>query len=173
MGLWIAKRLEFKDLIPYIIAQVVGAIAGAGVLYLIASGKPDFEMGGFAANGFGEHSPGGYNITSALITEIVMTFIFLVIILCATDKGVPIGFAGIRIGLALALIHLVSIPVTNTSVNPARSTSQAIFAGGWAMEQLWLFWVAHIAGAVLAALVYNFIFKVKDEAVVAARVDPA
>ena len=157
IGLWMGGRFDAKDLIPYIIAQVLGGIAGAGILYLIVSGKPGFELGGFAANGFGEHSPGGYNMTSALITEIVMTFMFLIIILGATHSKAPKGMAGLAIGLGLTLIHLISIPVTNTSVNPARSTSQAIFAGGWAVDQLWLFWVAPIVGAILAGLVYKFI----------------
>ena len=157
IGLWMGGRFDAKDLIPYIIAQVLGGIAGAGILYLIVSGKPGFELGSFAANGFGEHSPGGYNMTSALITEIVMTFMFLIIILGATHSKAPKGMAGLAIGLGLTLIHLISIPVTNTSVNPARSTSQAIFAGGWAVDQLWLFWVAPIVGAILAGLVYKFI----------------
>jgi len=134
IGLFIGGRFDKKDLFPYIIAQVIGALAGAGILYLIATGKPGFELGGFAANGYGEHSPGGYSMLSALVTEVVMTFIFLIIILGATDKKAPGNFAGLAIGLGLTLIHLISIPVTNTSVNPARSTSQAIFAGGWAIK---------------------------------------
>jgi aquaporin Z len=157
IGLWIGGRFDKKEVLPYIGAQVLGAIAGAGILYLIASGKPGFEAGGFAANGYGEHSPGGYNLMAALATEVIMTFMFLFIILGSTYPKAPAGLAGIAIGLGLTLIHLVSIPVTNTSVNPARSTSQAIFAGGWALEQLWLFWVAPIAGAILAGLVYNYI----------------
>ncbi|NLT52159.1 MAG: aquaporin Z [Ignavibacteria bacterium] len=157
VGLWVGGRFSTKELIPYIIAQVLGGIAGAGILFLIASGKPGFEIGGFAANGFGEHSPGGYNLSSALITEVVMTFMFLIIILGATHKKAPQGFAGLAIGLGLTLIHLISIPVTNTSVNPARSTSQAIFVGGWAIEQLWLFWIAPIVGAALAGIVYKLI----------------
>ena len=156
VGLWVGGRFEAKDLVPYIISQVLGGIAGAGVLYLIATGKADFEVGGFAANGFGEHSPGGYSMQSALITEVVMTFFFLIIILGATHVKAPKGFAGIAIGLGLTLIHLISIPVTNTSVNPARSTSQALFAdGSWAIGQLWLFWLAPIFGAVLAGIVYK------------------
>ncbi|MBG6129981.1 aquaporin Z [Aquimarina sp. EL_43] len=157
IGLWIGGRFDKKELLPYIVAQVLGGIAGAGILYLIATGKSGFEIGGFAANGYEEHSPGGYSMLAALVTEIVMTFMFLIIILGATHSKAPKGFAGLAIGLGLTLIHLISIPVTNTSVNPARSTSQALFAGGWAIEQLWLFWVAPIIGAILAGLVYKFI----------------
>jgi aquaporin Z len=155
-GLWVGGRFDKKDLLPYIGAQVLGGIAGAGILYLIATGQKGYELGGFAANGFGEHSPGGYGMYAALLTEVVMTFMFLIVILGATHSKAPKGFAGLAIGLALTLIHLISIPVTNTSVNPARSTSQAIFVGGWAMDQLWLFWVAPIVGAILAGLVYKF-----------------
>ncbi len=158
VGLWMGGRFESKELLPYIISQVLGGIAGAGVLYIIASGKPGFELGGFAANGYGAHSPGGYGLTSALVTEVVMTMMFLMIILGATDKRAPAGFAGIAIGLGLTLIHLISIPVTNTSVNPARSTSQALFVGDWAIGQLWLFWVAPIVGAILAGLIYKMFF---------------
>ncbi len=157
IGLWIGGRFDKKDLLPYIIAQVLGGIAGAGVLYLIASGKAGFELGGFAANGYGEHSPDGYNMLSAFVTEVVMTFMFLIIILGATHSKAPKGFGGLAIGLGLTLIHLISIPVTNTSVNPARSTSQALFVGDWALGQLWLFWLAPIIGAILAGLVYKFI----------------
>jgi aquaporin Z len=157
VGLWIGGRFPVKELVPYIVVQVVGAITAAGVLYLIASGKAGFELGGFAANGYGEHSPGGYSLGSALITEIVMTFMFLIIILGATYKLAPSGFAGIPIGLGLTLIHLISIPVTNTSVNPARSTGQALFVGDWALSQLWLFWVAPIIGAVIAGVVYRWL----------------
>lgn len=157
IGLYVGGRFNKKELLPYIIAQVLGGIAGAGILYLIVSGKPGFEIGGFAANGYGAHSPDGYNLGAALITEVVMTFMFLMVILGATHSKAPKGFAGLTIGLALTLIHLISIPVTNTSVNPARSTSQAIFVGDWAIDQLWLFWIAPIVGAVLAALVYKFI----------------
>ena len=157
IGLWMGGRFDKKELLPYITAQVLGGIVGAGVLYLIASGKAGFEIGGFAANGYGEHSPGGYNMLSALVTEIVMTFMFLMIILGATHSKAPKGFAGLAIGLGLTLIHLISIPVTNTSVNPARSISQAIFVGDWALDQLWLFLVAPIIGAILAGLVYKFI----------------
>ncbi len=157
VGLWMGGRFDAKDLLPYIVSQVLGAVAGAAILYLIASGKAGFEVGGFAANGFGEHSPGGYSMTAALVTEIVMTFMFLIIILGATHSKAPAGMAGLAIGLGLVLIHLISIPVTNTSVNPARSTSQAIFAGGWALGQLWLFWVAPIIGGALAGLVYKYL----------------
>ncbi len=157
IGLYVGGRFDKKELFPYIIAQVLGGIAGATILYVIATGKANFELGGFAANGYGEHSPDGYNLISALVTEIVMTFIFLIIILGATHSKAPKGFAGIAIGLGLTLIHLISIPVTNTSVNPARSTSQAIFVGGWALEQLWLFWIAPIIGAILAGIVYKII----------------
>lgn len=162
IGLWMGGRFDKKDLIPYIIAQVLGGIAGAGILYMIASGKPGFELGGFAANGFGEHSPDGYGMMAALITEIVMTFMFLIVILGATHPKAPKGFAGLAIGLALTLIHLISIPVTNTSVNPARSTSQALFVGDWATEQLWLFWVAPIAGAILAGIVYKYLSPAEE-----------
>jgi len=162
VGLWVGGRFEAKDLLPYIIAQVLGGIAGAGILYLIASGKPGFELGSFAANGYGEHSPGGYGLTAALVSEVVMTFMFLVVILGATHSKAPKGFAGIAIGLALTLIHLISIPVTNTSVNPARSTSQAVFVGDWATSQLWLFWLAPIAGAALAGIVYKFMSPETD-----------
>ncbi len=156
IGLWIGGRFDKKDLLPYIIAQVLGGIAGAGVLYLIATGKAGYDLGGFAANGYGEHSPDGYNMLSAFVTEVAMTFMFLIIILGATHSKAPKGFAGLAIGLGLTLIHLISIPVTNTSVNPARSTSQALFVGDWAMGQLWLFWVAPIIGAILAGLVFKF-----------------
>lgn len=157
IGLWIGGRFDKKELLPYITAQILGGIAGAGILYIIATGKAGFEIGGFAANGYGEHSPGGYSLIAALVTEIVMTFAFLIIILGATHSKAPHGFAGLAIGLGLTLIHLISIPVTNTSVNPARSISQAIFAQGWALEQLWLFIVAPIAGAILAGFVYKMI----------------
>lgn len=155
IGLWIGRRFPTRDLLPYIVAQVLGAIVGAGVLYVIASGAAGFSTSaGFAANGYGDHSPGGYSLFSALVCEVVMTFMFLIVILGATDKRAPAGFAGIAIGLALTLIHLISIPVTNTSVNPARSTGPAVFVGGWALAQLWLFWVAPILGAILAGFVY-------------------
>jgi len=157
IGLWMGGRFNGKDLLPYMAAQVLGGIAGAGILYLIASGKAGFELGGFAANGYGEHSPGGYSLLSALVSEVVMTFIFLIVILGATHPKAPAGFGGLAIGLALTLIHLISIPVTNTSVNPARSTSQALFVGDWALSQLWLFWVAPTVGALLAGMVYKYL----------------
>lgn len=156
LGLWAGGRFSGKEIVPYIVAQVLGAIAAAAILYLIVTGKSDHNgIGGFAANGYGANSPGGYGLCAALLTEVVMTFMFLIIILGATDERAPKGFAPIAIGLGLVLIHLISIPVTNTSVNPARSTSQAIFVGGWAIKQLWLFWVAPIAGAMLAGIVYK------------------
>lgn len=155
VGLVVAGRHSKSELLPYIIAQVIGGIVGAGVLYLIASGKAGFSTtGGFASNGFGEHSPGGYSMVAALVAEIVLTFFFLLIILGATDKRAPQGFAPIAIGLGLTLIHLIGIPVTNLSVNPARSTGPALFVGGWAIQQLWLFWLAPIVGAALAGIVY-------------------
>lgn len=158
VGLWVGGRFSAKDLVPYIVAQVLGAVVGGGVLYVIASGQPGFTLAaGFASNGYGAHSPGGYTMMAALVTEIVMTLMFLFVILGATDKQAPQGFAPIAIGLALTLIHLISIPVTNTSVNPARSTGVALFVGDWAVTQLWLFWVAPIAGAVLGALIYRFV----------------
>jgi aquaporin Z len=160
IGLWAGGRFPAKDVLPYIISQVLGGIAAGGVLYLIASGKADFSTaGGFASNGYGEHSPGGYSLQSALIIEVVMTAFFLIVIMGATDKRAPAGFAPIAIGLCLTLIHLISIPVTNTSVNPARSTGVAVFVGGWATAQLWLFWVAPIIGGILGATIYKFIGK--------------
>jgi len=158
VGLMVGGRFKAADLIPYVIAQVLGAIVGAGVLYLIASGKAGFDVhAGFASNGFADHSPGEYSLLAAFVCEFVMTFMFLLIILGATDKRAPAGFAPIAIGLGLTLIHLISIPVTNTSVNPARSTGPAIFAGGWALAQLWLFWVAPILGAAVAGVVYRWV----------------
>ncbi|MGR9109049.1 MAG: aquaporin Z [Gammaproteobacteria bacterium] len=158
LGLWAGGRFSANQLLPYIVAQVLGAVLAGGVLYLIASGKPDFDLSaGFASNGYGAHSPGGYSLFAALITEVVMTMMFLLIIMGATDKRAPQGFAPIAIGLCLTLIHLISIPVTNTSVNPARSTGVAVFVGDWAISQLWLFWVAPIIGAVLGAVLYRFI----------------
>jgi aquaporin Z len=157
IGLCVGGRFPAGKLGPYIVAQVLGAIAGAGILYVIASGKAGFDLaGGFASNGYGEHSPGKYSMMAALVTEIVMTAFFLLIILGATDKKAPAGFAPLPIGLGLTLIHLISIPVTNTSVNPARSTGVAVYVGGWATSQLWLFWVAPIIGAILGAVIYRF-----------------
>lgn len=162
IGLWVGGRFDGSKLLPYIVAQVLGAVAAAGVLYLIASGKAGFSLsGGFASNGFGEHSPGGYSMMAALVTEVVLTAFFLFVIMGSTDKRAPAGFAPIAIGLCLTLIHLISIPVTNTSVNPARSTGVALFVGDWALSQLWLFWVAPIAGAAIGALAYK---AVADEA---------
>ena len=157
IGVWVGGRFEGKDVFPYIVAQVMGGIAGAAILFLIASGKAGFELGGFASNGYNEHSPGGYDLTSAFTIELVMTFIFLFVILGSTYTKAPRGFAGLAIGLCLTLIHLISIPVTNTSVNPARSTSQALFVGDWALDQLWLFWLAPLIGAILAGLIYKTI----------------
>ncbi|ASR11214.1 MULTISPECIES: aquaporin Z [Rhizobium] len=157
LGLTVAGRFPAARLVPYIVAQVVGAIAAAALLYLIASGKAGFELGGFAANGYGDHSPGGYSLLSALLIEVLLTMFFLIIILGSTSSRVPAGFAPLAIGLGLTLIHLVSIPVTNTSVNPARSTGQALFVGGWALQQLWLFWIAPLAGGALGGLVWKFL----------------
>jgi aquaporin Z len=158
IGLWAAGRFPRQELLPYVAAQVLGGIAAGGVLYLIASGKAGFDLSaGFASNGYGDHSPGGYSFLAALVTEVVMTMMFLLVILGATDKRAPAGFAPIAIGLCLTLIHLISIPVTNTSVNPARSTGVALFVGDWAVAQLWLFWVAPIVGGVLGAAIYRVI----------------
>jgi aquaporin Z len=160
IGLWVGGRFPASLLLPYVVAQVVGGILGAGVLYLIASGQADFSLaGGFASNGYDMHSPGQYSMTAALVCEVVMTFMFLIIILGATHKRSPEGFAGLSIGLGLALIHLISIPVTNTSVNPARSTATAVFVGSWAVQQLWLFWIAPIIGAALAGVVYKTVLE--------------
>jgi len=162
IGLWAGGRFPANQLLPYIVAQVLGGIVAGGVLYLIASGKAGFDVGaGFAANGYGAHSPGGYSLTAALVAEVVMTMMFLVVILGATDARAPKGFAPLPIGFALTLIHLISIPVTNTSVNPARSTGVALYVGDWALGQLWLFWLAPIAGALLGAAVYRLIGKVE------------
>ena len=159
LGLWTGGRFPAALLLPYIVAQVVGGIVGAGVLYLIASGKADFSLaGGFASNGYDVHSPGGYSMVAALVCEVVMTFMFLIIILGTTHKRAPAGFAGLAIGLGLTLIHLISIPVTNTSVNPARSTATAVFVGGWALQQLWLFWLAPIVGAIIAGVASKALF---------------
>jgi aquaporin Z len=158
VGLWVGGRFPANQLLPYIVAQVFGAIIAGGVLYLIASGKAGFDVSaGFASNGYGIHSPGGYSLFAALVTEVVMTMMFLLVILGATDKRAPQGMAPIAIGLCLTLIHLISIPVTNTSVNPARSTGVAIYVGDWALAQLWLFWLAPIVGAALGAVIYRFI----------------
>jgi len=163
LGIWASGRMSGKDLVPYICAQIIGAIVAASVIFLIATNKAGFEsIGGFAANGYGDHSPGGYNMLAALVAETVLTFVFLLVILGVTDKNAPSRLAGLVIGLTLALIHLISIPITNTSVNPARSISQAIFAGGWALEQLWLFILAPIVGAVLAGIVYKNVCTQKD-----------
>jgi aquaporin Z len=163
IGLCVAKRFPAASLLPYILAQVLGALAGAGVLYLIASGKAGFDLGGgFASNGYGEHSPGGYSLLSGLVAEVVLTFAFLVIILGSTDKRAPQGFAPIAIGLGLTLIHLIGIPVTNVSVNPARSTGPALFVGSWALSQLWLFWLAPILGAILAGVIYPWVSDEKQ-----------
>ena len=158
VGLWAGGRFPANQLLPYIVAQVLGGIMGGAVLFVIASGKAGFDVSaGFASNGYGEHSPGGYSLLAALVTEVVMTMMFLIIILGATDKRAPQGFAPVAIGLGLTLIHLISIPVTNTSVNPARSAGVALFVGGWAVEQLWLFWVAPILGGLLGAAVYRYL----------------
>jgi aquaporin Z len=166
VGLVVGRRFPASDLLPYIVAQVLGAIAGAGVLYVIASGAPSFSLaGGFASNGYADHSPGKYSLVSCLVAEVVLTFMFLIIILGSTDERAPKGFAPIAIGLGLTLIHLIGIPVTNTSVNPARSTGPAVFVGGWALAQLWLFWLAPIAGAVFAGIVYTLLGREAREVV--------
>ncbi|GAA4890678.1 aquaporin Z [Ferrimonas pelagia] len=158
VGLWLGGRFPFSNLLPYVAAQVVGGILAGGVLYVIASGQAGFELSaGFASNGYGTHSPGGYSLAAALVCEVVMTALFLVVIMGATDERAPAGFAPLAIGLCLTLIHLISIPVTNTSVNPARSTGVAVYVGDWALSQLWLFWLAPIAGAMIGALLYRMI----------------
>jgi len=164
-GLWAGGRFGTKELAPYIVAQVLGGLAGGGILFIIASGAEGFDAvaSGFASNGFGEHSPGGYGLVAALVCEIVMTFMFLIIILGATSKKAPAGLAPVAIGLGLTLIHLISIPITNTSVNPARSTGVALYQGGWAIQQLWLFWVAPIGGAILAGMVWRWLGKDNEE----------
>jgi len=171
VGLLVAGRFPARDLVPYVVAQVIGAAVAASALYLIASGKADFVAGGFASNGYGEHSPGGYSLTAALVIEVVLTFMFLMIILAVTGKNAPAGFAPIAIGLALTLIHLISIPVTNTSVNPARSFGVALYADGWALQQLWLFIVAPIVGAAIAGLAHNALFE--DRAPLGSAAAPA
>lgn len=159
VGLWVGKRFPASDLVPYIIAQVLGGIAGAGVLYVIASGREGFTTAaGFASNGYAAHSPGGYSLLACLVAEVVLTLFFLLIILGSTDERAPQGFAPIAIGLGLTVIHLISIPITNTSVNPARSTGPALFVGGWALAQLWLFWLAPLVGTILAGIIYNTLF---------------
>ncbi len=163
LGLCIGKRFPAKEVAPYWVAQVIGAVVAAAVLFVIASGKAGFDVsGGFAANGYAAHSPGGYSLTSALMTEVVLTCFFLLVILGATDRRAPVGLAPVAIGLCLTLIHLISIPVTNTSVNPARSTGQAIFVGGWALGQLWLFWLAPLVGGAIGGIVYPLIAEHKD-----------
>jgi aquaporin Z len=163
LGLWVGGRIPAGDILPYWVSQVLGATAAAAVLYVIASGAPGFSLeGGFAANGYGEHSPGGYSMMAALVAEIVLTAFFLFVIMGATDGRAPAGFAPLAIGLCLTLIHLISIPVTNTSVNPARSTSQALFAGDWAMGQLWMFWVAPLVGAAIGGFVYKALCSAKE-----------
>jgi aquaporin Z len=165
VGLWMGKRFPASELIPYIVAQVLGAIAGSGVLYVIASGKDGFSTAaGFASNGYGAHSPGGYSLLAAFVAEVVLTFFFLMIILGSTDKRAPQGFAPIAIGLGLTLIHLVGIPVTNLSVNPARSTGPALFVGGWALAQLWMFWIAPIVGAAIAGVAYGAFARAEEPA---------
>ncbi len=159
VGLWAGGRFPAAQLLPYVVVQVAGGIAGAAVLYLIASGKADFSLGRFASNGYGEHSPGKYSMFAGVVTELVMTFMFLVVILGATHRRAPVGFAGLTIGLALTLIHLISIPVTGTSVNPARSTGPAVFVGGWALQQLWLFWIVPVIGAALAGFFYKAVLE--------------
>ena len=163
VGLWAGGRFPASDILPYIIAQVIGGVVAAAVLYVIASGAAGFDVAdGFAANGYGEHSPGGYSMVAGIVSELVMTFMFLIVILGATHQRAPVGFAGLAIGLALTLIHLVSIPVTNTSVNPARSTGPAVFVGGWALAQLWLFWVVPIVGAALAGFAYKALLESRE-----------
>jgi len=169
IGLWAGGRFPGRDVLGYILAQVAGGIAGAGVLYVIASGQPGWVVGRFAANGYGEHSPGSYSLAAGFLTEVVMTFFFLVVILGATHRRAPVGFAGIAIGLALTLIHLISIPVTATSVNPARSTATAVFVGDWALAQLWLFWVAPPLGALLAGWLYKGVLQGRPEPEVTGR----
>jgi aquaporin Z len=170
VGLWAGGRFPASQLVPYIVAQVAGGVAGAAVLYLIASGQAGFSVtDGFAANGYAEHSPGGYSLTAAVVCELVMTFMFLIVILGATHQRAPVGFAGLTIGFALTLIHLISIPVTNTSVNPARSTGPALFTGDWALTQLWLFWVVPIVGAALAGFVYKALLEERREPAVTGR----
>ncbi len=174
IGLWAGKRFPARDIVPYVIAQCLGAVAGAGILYVIASGHAGFSLaGGFASNGYADHSPDKYSMVACLVTETVMTFGFLFVILGSTHGNAPKGFAPIAIGLCLTLIHLISIPVTNTSVNPARSLGPAVFVGGWALQQLWLFWVAPIAGALLAGFAYRYVGGADNPAPVDVRGDPS
>jgi aquaporin Z len=173
IGLWSGGRFPGRHVLPYVVTQVAGAIVASCVLFVIASGRPGFDLAaGFASNGYGAHSPGGYSLGAALVTEVVMTFMFLTVILGATHKRAPVGFAGIAIGLALTLIHLISIPVTNTSVNPARSTGPALFVGGWAMSQLWLFWFAPIVGALVAGALYRAVLETRPELDITGHVQP-
>jgi aquaporin Z len=174
VGLWAGGRFPAKQLGPYILSQVAGAVVAAAVLYVIASGRPDFDVqAGFAANGYGDHSPGSYPLQSALVCELVMSFMFVLIVLGATHSRAPVGFAGIAIGLGLALVHLISIPITNTSVNPARSTGPALFVGGWAVAQLWLFWLAPLLGGALAGVLYRQVLQRElSEPVVSGAPDP-
>lgn len=170
VGLWAGGRFPAGGVLPYVMAQVAGGIAGAGVLLLIASGAPGFDLGGgLASNGYGEHSPGKYSLLAGFVSEVVMTAMFLLVILGSTHKRAPVGFAGLAIGFALVLIHLISIPVTNTSVNPARSTGPALFVGGWALQQLWLFWVAPLIGAVVGGVVYKAVFEASPEPDISGR----
>ena len=160
LGLWAGGRFAGKDLVPYMLSQVAGAVAGAALLYVIASGKAGFDVAaGFAANGYGEHSPGGYSLGAGLVAELVLTFMFVLVVLGATHARAPVGFAGVAIGLALTTVHLISIPITNTSVNPARSTGPALFVGGWAVAQLWLFWLAPLLGGALAGVLYRYVLQ--------------
>jgi aquaporin Z len=171
VGLWAGGRFSGRDIPAYVVAQLAGAVVAAAVLYVVASGKAGFDVtAGFASNGYGDHSPGGYSLVAAMVTEVVMTFMFLIVILGATHRRAPVGFAGLAIGLALTLIHLISIPVTNTSVNPARSTGPALFAGGWALSQLWLFWLAPMVGALAAGWLYRAVLERDPQPEIAGRV---
>ena len=173
VGLWAGGRFQSRLVLPYVVTQVTGAIVASGVLYVIASGRPGFDLAsGFASNGYGAHSPGGYSLGAALLTEGVMTFMFVIVILGSTHKRAPVGFAGLAIGLALTLIHLISIPVTNTSVNPARSTGPALFVGGWALSQLWMFWVAPLVGALVGGGLYKAVLETRPEVDIAGRQVP-
>lgn len=174
MGLWAGGRFPARQVAPYIVVQVLGAVVAAAILFAIAIGKPGFDAAaGFAANGYGAHSPGGYSLASSLISEVVMTFMFVLVVLGATHTRAPVGFAGLAIGLALALVHLISIPVTNTSVNPARSTGPALFAGAWALQQLWLFWLAPLVGGALAGVLHRTVLEREAEPTVEGQPEPA